>query len=71
MCDLPNRQADPQITPEMERAGVARLGDLLEAGTSSAYVASEVYLAMEAARVVRASPSLPEDFCHDLARADK
>ena len=35
-----------EITPAMIEAGVSRLVGLLQAGTSSAYVASEVYLAM-------------------------
>lgn len=36
-----------EVTPAMERAGITRLADLLEAGTSLAYVASEVFQAME------------------------
>lgn len=38
------------ITWKMVDAGVDRLRDLLEAGTGSAYVVSEVYLAMCQAR---------------------
>lgn len=47
---------DVEATPAMIRAGVARLSDLLEAGTGSAYVVSEVWAAMERARVAQASP---------------
>ena len=35
-----------EVTPAMIRAGVARLGDLLQAETSSAYVVAEVFEAM-------------------------
>ncbi len=37
---------DAVITPEMVGAGVERLLELLEAGTSSAYVVEEVFRAM-------------------------
>jgi hypothetical protein len=39
-----------EVTPAMIEAGVVRLGELTEAGTSSAYVAEEVFLAMASAR---------------------
>lgn len=38
----------PAITPAMIEAGVERLGELTEAGTSSAYVVEEIYRAMKA-----------------------
>jgi len=44
------RRLSVEISPEMERAGVRRLLELLEAQTSSGYVVSEVYSAMEVAR---------------------
>jgi len=40
-----------EITTPMLQAGVSRLGDLLEAGVSSAYVAAEVFAAMDSARL--------------------
>jgi hypothetical protein len=48
-----HRQADAEIevTLQMIEAGVDRLCDLLEAGTGSAYVVSEVFQAMWKARV--------------------
>jgi hypothetical protein len=42
--------SETEPTAEMIRAGVDRLADLLEAGTGSAYVVSEVYLAMQKAK---------------------
>ncbi|MDB5437166.1 MAG: hypothetical protein JWR47_3423, partial [Phenylobacterium sp.] len=36
-------KAEFEVTPAMIEAGAARLTDLLSAGTSSAYVAEEVY----------------------------
>jgi len=38
--------SETEITPEMIEAGVSRLAELLEAGTGSAYVVSEVFQAM-------------------------
>ena len=70
-CKPHRGQADADVmvvTPEMERVGTDRLCDLLQAGTSSAYVASEVYRAMEAARAAEANPSLLRDF--DPASSD-
>ena len=55
--DMATLLSHPDASPAMERAGKYRLADLLEAGTSLAYVASEVYQAMEAARDKKASPS--------------
>ncbi len=40
---------NPALTPAKIEAGVERMGDLLEAGTGSAYVVEEVYQAMVAA----------------------
>jgi hypothetical protein len=37
-----------EITPQMVEAGVERLCELLQAGTGSAFVVSEVYQAMKA-----------------------
>lgn len=42
--------ADAGITPAMLAAGVERLSELLEAGTSSRFVVSEIFQAMVAAR---------------------
>jgi hypothetical protein len=50
------RALEATITPAMIRAGMDRLAELLEAGTGSAYVVSEVFLAMERARAALASP---------------
>jgi NAD(P)-dependent dehydrogenase (short-subunit alcohol dehydrogenase family) len=46
-----NGQAGIEVTPEMVRAGEARLADAWEVG--SAYAAEEVYLAMEAVRAAQ------------------
>lgn len=45
----PARQ-EPTITRQMLEAGADRLCALLEAGTGTEYVVSQVYLAMEGAR---------------------
>ena len=42
--------APTTITPQMIDAGVERLSELLQAGTGSAYVVSEVFGAMDLAR---------------------
>ena len=47
-----------EITTQMIKAGVERLCELLEAGTGSAYVVSEVYWAMDS---VRSSDSRSQD----------
>lgn len=49
-ADAPAEGNELEISPEMIEAGVDRLDELLEAGTSSAYVVSEVYRAMDSAR---------------------
>lgn len=45
------KEPELEITPEMEEVGAARLRQLLDAGTGSAYVVSEVFRAMDAARL--------------------
>jgi hypothetical protein len=65
---MPNHETT-RITPAMERAGITRLADLLEAGTSLAYVASEVFEAMESARAKEANPSSLQ--VPDHGRCDK
>lgn len=58
MCDIcpackatGNKKGVPliEVTPEMLEAGSARFTELLEAGVGSAYLVSEVYLAMQKA----------------------
>ena len=51
LSQAPKGQADLEITPAMIEAGTDRLVELLEAGTGSAYVVSEVFQAMWKARV--------------------
>lgn len=46
MANGPDNEDGPEVIPEMVKTGVQRLEDLLEAETSSAYVAREVFLAM-------------------------
>jgi hypothetical protein len=61
-CNAPAlERAKVEITSAMIDAGVTRLSELLEAGTGSAYVVSEVFLAMDSARSLdsRLLDSLP------------
>lgn len=44
-----NIDLETEITPQMIEAGVIRLGELLQAGTGSAYTVLEVFLAMRVA----------------------
>ena len=47
MCDADSRQAGAiEITPAMIEAGVARLREVQDADTGSAYAAEEVFAAM-------------------------
>jgi hypothetical protein len=49
--------AEIDITPSMAEVGRNRLWELLEAGTGSTYVVSEVYLAMELDRLKKGESS--------------
>lgn len=48
-----------EITPQMVAAGAARLCELLQAGTGSEYVVSEVYLAMRSLEAVQSPQAEP------------